>query len=509
MAGLTSTSVLSLFLICCMIISANAANNTTQFDNFTIEWDDFSLFTCALPSTLKTSIFTCGAGSQNYSMNDIDCLQQTTVDFDQGQCQITTTQVMYTTSAETTTAQMTTVASTTANVQTSPSTVPATTQSASTTTPTQNQTTNYTGTSYTSMTVTNATATTASSSNISAATQITATAASSNTSAANQTTTATATISNTSAAIQATTAATASSNISAAIQATTATAAISNTSAAIQTTLNLSTATAATASSSSMASVINSTMMAATAGPGSNTTITTALSTTTPQNTYACADSTYIGAYCNISSDACAMSQPCQNAATCFPNNTLPLEYFCKCAPDYTGYNCEIDESSCQEGTCWNDGTCLQGSGTSSSTNGSTFTCECSEGYDGVHCELKVNLCGNITCQNKGMCETYDMHWKCVCLDPTLYYGDYCQFKTSKLEVKEILSKSFASIAIASLIVTCGFILVMDILKYFFHIDPVEHERETYRKRRDQRRRARKPPKDGDMKLALRFQYIA
>ncbi|CAF0966026.1 unnamed protein product [Adineta steineri] len=478
MAGLTSTSVLSLFLICCMIISANAANNTTQFDNFTIEWDDFSLFTCALPSTLQTSIFTCGAGAQNYSMNDIDCLQQTTVDFDQGQCQITTTQFMYTTSAATTTAQMTTVASTTANVQTSTSTVPATTQSASTTTPTQNQTTNYTGTSYTSMTVTNATATTARSSN-------------------------------TSATIQTTTATAASSNTSATIQTTTATATISNTSAAIQTTVNLSTATAATASSSSMASVINSTMMAATAGPGSNTTITTALSTTTPQNTYACDDSSYIGAYCNISSDACAMSQPCQNAATCFPNNTLPLEYFCKCAPDYTGYNCEIDENACQAGTCWNDGTCLEGSGTSSSTNGSTFTCECSEGYDGVYCELKVNLCGNITCENKGECETYDMHWKCVCLDSTLYYGDYCQFKTSKLEVKEILSKSFASIAIASLIVTCGFILIMDILKYFFHIDPVEYERETYRKRRDQRRRARKPPKNGDMKLALRFQYIA
>jgi hypothetical protein len=99
--------------------------------------------------------------------------------------------------------------------------------------------------------------------------------------------------------------------------------------------------------------------------------------------------------------------------------------------------------------------------------------------------------------------------WKCLCLDSSLYYGDYCQFKTGKLELREILSKSFASIAIGIIISTCTFIVVMDILKYIFHIDPVAYERESYRKRREEQRRARRPIKNNEPKLALRFQYVS
>lgn len=76
------------------------------------------------------------------------------------------------------------------------------------------------------------------------------------------------------------------------------------------------------------------------------------------------------------------------------------------------------------------------------------------------------------------------------------------------MKIREILSKSFASIAIAVIVTTCAFVVIMDVLKYAFRIDPVEYERESYRKRREERRQARRPPKDDQMKLALRFEYV-
>jgi len=86
------------------------------------------------------------------------------------------------------------------------------------------------------------------------------------------------------------------------------------------------------------------------------TTSTTSQSTTTVSTTtaapYVCPGGS-LGSYCNISSDACAMSQPCLNAATCFPNNTLPLGYECQCQTGYAGENCQTDERICKDDTCW------------------------------------------------------------------------------------------------------------------------------------------------------------
>jgi len=73
---------------------------------------------------------------------------------------------------------------------------------------------------------------------------------------------------------------------------------------------------------------------------------------TTTANPFYCPGDT-IGSYCNITSNACAMSQPCLNAATCYPNNQLPLGYECQCQSGYTGENCQNDERICKENTCW------------------------------------------------------------------------------------------------------------------------------------------------------------
>ena len=48
----------------------------------------------------------------------------------------------------------------------------------------------------------------------------------------------------------------------------------------------------------------------------------------------------------------------------------------------------------------------------------------------------------------------------------------------------------------------------MDVLKYAFHIDPVEYERDSYRRRLELQRRARRPLKSNGPKIAVRFQYV-
>ena len=134
-----------------------------------------------------------------------------------------------------------------------------------------------------------------------------------------------------------------------------------------------------------------------------------------------------------------------------------------------------------------------------------TFYCECEYGYTGIHCELTINLCGNITCANRGLCQTINMTWKCTCLDSSLFYGDYCQFQTNFLLIRKALSRSFASVAITAIVSTCSFIVLMDILKYVFHIDPVKAERQRCQKRQEEIKRA---PKSSSPKVAIRFQYI-
>ena len=123
----------------------------------------------------------------------------------------------------------------------------------------------------------------------------------------------------------------------------------------------------------------------------------------------------------------------------------------------------------------------------------------------GTHCELKLDLCANISCKNNGICKTIDLTWKCICLDPTLYYGNYCERQTSALAVKKALTKSFASVAITALVLTCSFVIIMDVLKYLFHIDPAKEAR----MKRAKAKRTAPKRKSGAPKVAVRFQYVS
>jgi hypothetical protein len=108
--------------------------------------------------------------------------------------------------------------------------------------------------------------------------------------------------------------------------------------------------------------------------------------------------------------------------------------------------------------------------------NETTFDCDCKDGYDGIHCELLENLCWNITCENNALCVPSFLSWSCVCLS-SMYSGTYCQDKSAALVVREVLSKSFAFIAITAITAVFVFVIIMDVLKYGFKIDPVDRER--------------------------------
>ena len=86
-------------------------------------------------------------------------------------------------------------------------------------------------------------------------------------------------------------------------------------------------------------------------------------------------------------------------------------------------------------------------------------------------------MCVNIICENNGICLSSHLSWMCRCLDETFYSGKYCQHKSTALVVKQILGRSFASIVIAAIIAVFLFVIIMDILKYGFMIDPVDRER--------------------------------
>lgn len=87
---------------------AGVVVNTTQFDNFTVEWEDFSLFSCSVPTLINVSIFTCASSIGYKQVDDIDCLESTTIDFNQSTCAGSNTTTVYPTTNMVTTKPITT-----------------------------------------------------------------------------------------------------------------------------------------------------------------------------------------------------------------------------------------------------------------------------------------------------------------------------------------------------------------------------------------------------------------
>ena len=132
-------------------------------------------------------------------------------------------------------------------------------------------------------------------------------------------------------------------------------------------------------------------------------------------------------------------------------------------------------------------------------TSNTTFVCSCEPGWEGIHCEIQINFCRNITCQNNGICRPLFLNYSCECLSES-YSGHYCEITANKIIGRQIASKTFGYIAILALIVFAMFILVLDLLKYWFGIDPVGEELE--RMRQEKQAKKRKPP------VVIRYIYV-
>ena len=95
-------------------------------------------------------------------------------------------------------------------------------------------------------------------------------------------------------------------------------------------------------------------------------------------------------------------------------------------------------------------------SGVCNATN-TTFIYTCSPGWYGSQCQTKVNYC---------------------------YSGRHCEITAAKIVVYQTTAKSLVYIAIVAILCVTIFIIVMDILKYCFGIDPT-HKKPEKNKRKN------------------------
>ena len=114
--------------------------------------------------------------------------------------------------------------------------------------------------------------------------------------------------------------------------------------------------------------------------------------------------------------------------------------------------------------------------------------CNCSKEWEGVHCEKRVDYCKNITCENNAVCRSLTGYYLCECLGDS-FSGLHCEIISRRTAIYQAVSKSLGYIAILSLTVFVLFILIMDLLKYGFGIDPVREERELLEKEKQARKR--------------------
>jgi hypothetical protein len=128
-----------------------------------------------------------------------------------------------------------------------------------------------------------------------------------------------------------------------------------------------------------------------------------------------------------------------------------------------------------------------------------TSICTCSSGWQGNRCQTKVNFCENVTCFNNGVCRPFLLNYTCECLDNS-YSGQYCETTITKIVIYQTVAKSFACIAITAIVSVFIFIIVMDVLKYWFGIDPTDQKLEQ-NKRKSRSKRANPPS-------IVRFIYV-
>ncbi|CAF4904762.1 unnamed protein product [Rotaria sp. Silwood1] len=187
-----------------------------------------------------------------------------------------------------------------------------------------------------------------------------------------------------------------------------------------------------------------------------------------------------IGTYCDISNSLCAMSKPCQNNGSCVNDQSKILGYYCVCPSGFNSTDCEFDYRPCKSHTCLDHGTCNE-------TSNTTFYCICNDGWQGTNCELMINFCDNITCEHNGVCRPLLLNYTCECLGNS-YYGRHCEGVSTKIVIYKAVSTSFAYLGIVAMISVAMFVVIMDILKYCFGIDPTREELERIRRKKQEKK---------------------
>lgn len=111
--------------------------------------------------------------------------------------------------------------------------------------------------------------------------------------------------------------------------------------------------------------------------------------------------------------------------------------------------------------------------GTCKTITNVTFSCHCSSNWTGNRCEMRINFCDSSPCLNNGVCRSLVGGYRCECLT-SFYSGRHCENDSNGIQIREILAKSFAYVAIIFICGVVMFFVMMDVLKYFFDIDPVK-----------------------------------
>ncbi len=185
--------------------------------------------------------------------------------------------------------------------------------------------------------------------------------------------------------------------------------------------------------------------------------------------------------------------KPCHNIGNCINDLNVLSGYKCICMSGFNGTHCEHQIGSCKSNTCLNQGLIsiiilsenihLHILGICTEVNETVFICNCTQGRTGIHCEHMINYCDNITCFNKGVCRQLLLNYKCECLHGTS--GNHCEYIATSIIIRQYVAKTFAFIAILAVAIAIGFIVILDVLKYFFGIDITRKEREEIRRQRN------------------------
>jgi hypothetical protein len=170
--------------------------------------------------------------------------------------------------------------------------------------------------------------------------------------------------------------------------------------------------------------------------------------------------------------DICQGQNPCLNGATCqskVPDYDSPsysqqessqINYQCICPIDISGEHCQY--SQYPYGYCINNGSLI--STFDDSNNQSIKTCLCAPGFQGQHCQENIDDCINIHCSNHGICQDEISSYSCLCFNG--FYGSECEQKNVETVLLQVVSKSFATVAILLIAAIAGLFVASDIHTY-------------------------------------------